>query len=153
MLLVETPEAVEIIDDILKINGIDEIMIGLNDLSLAYKKKFMFELLSDGTVEDLCYKFKKAGIPYGFGGIAAIGKGELPAERIITEHYRLGSTRVILSRSFCNTDLVKHLGIISETFIKGVKDIRDYEEKVSVYSNYFKGNENEIKEIIRRLAI
>ncbi len=101
----------------------------------------------------MCYKFKKAGIPYGFGGIAAIGKGELPAERIITEHYRLGSTRVILSRSFCNTDLVKHLGTISETFIKGVKDIRDYEEKVSVYSNYFKGNENEIKEIIRRLAI
>lgn len=58
MLLVETPEAVEIIDDILKLD-IDEIFIGLNDLSLGYGKKFMFELLTDNTVETLCQKFKK----------------------------------------------------------------------------------------------
>ena len=51
MLLVETPEAVEIIDDILALDGIDEIHIGLNDLSLGYGMKFMFELLADGTVE------------------------------------------------------------------------------------------------------
>ena len=44
MLLVETPEAVSVIDDILEINGIDEVFIGLNDLSLGYGKKFMFEL-------------------------------------------------------------------------------------------------------------
>ena len=79
MLLLETPEAVEIIDEILNLNGLDEIFIGLNDLSLGYKKKFMFELLADGTVEDLCYKFKKKGIPYGFGGIASLGKGALPS--------------------------------------------------------------------------
>ena len=41
-LLLETPEAVEIIDDILDIDGIDEIHIGLNDLHLGYKMKFMF---------------------------------------------------------------------------------------------------------------
>lgn len=70
--LVETPEAVEVIDEILTIDGIDEIYVGLNDLSLGYGKKFMFELLSDGTVEKLCLKFKLAGIPYGFGGIPAV---------------------------------------------------------------------------------
>ena len=43
----------------------------------------MFELLADGTVEKLCVKFKMKGIPYGFGGIASIGHGELPAEDII----------------------------------------------------------------------
>lgn len=37
MLLVETPEAVSIIDEILE-QDIDEIFIGLNDLSLSYKK-------------------------------------------------------------------------------------------------------------------
>lgn len=70
--LVETPEAVDSIDKILKMDGIDEIFIGLNDLSLGYNKKFMFELLSDGTVEYLCQKFKKHNIPYGFGGIASL---------------------------------------------------------------------------------
>ena len=51
MLLLETPEAVECLDDILALKGIDEIHIGINDLSLGYKRKFMFELLADGTVE------------------------------------------------------------------------------------------------------
>lgn len=152
MPLLETPEAVAVVDDILKLDGLDEIFIGLNDLSLGYGKKFMFELLSDGTVEDLCYKFRKSGIPYGFGGIAAIGKGELPAEKIITEHYRLGSTCAILSRSFCNVDKIRHMGVISETFVNGVKEIRDFEEKVSVHSLFFAENKREIKEIIQRIG-
>lgn len=152
MPLLETPEAVDAVDDILKLDGLDEIFVGLNDLSLGYGKKFMFELLSDGTVEDLCYKFRKAEIPYGFGGIAAIGKGELPAEKIITEHYRLGSTCVILSRSFCNVDKIKHMGVISETFVNGVKEIRTFEEKVSVHSLFFIENKRKIKEIVQRIG-
>lgn len=98
MLLLETPEAVEIIDEILQLKGIDYIHIGLNDLSLGYGMKFMFQLLADGTVERLCTKFREKGIPYGFGGIASLGKGMIPAEMIIREHYRLGSTCAILSR-------------------------------------------------------
>ena len=97
--LVETPESVEKIDKILNLSGIDEIFIGLNDLSLGYGKKFMFELLTDGTVERLCLQFKQRGVPYGFGGIASLGKGLLPSEYVIREHYRLGSTCAILSRS------------------------------------------------------
>lgn len=151
MPLLETPEAAAIVDDILKLDGIDEIFIGLNDLSLGYGKKFMFELLSDGTVEDLCHKFRKAGIPYGFGGIAALGKGELPAEKIITEHYRLGSTCAILSRSFCNVDKISHMGVISKTFVNGVKEIRDYEHSVSVHSRFFTENKKEIQEIVHRI--
>ena len=77
MLLLETPEAVEIVDEILELPGIDEIHIGLNDLSLGYGRRFMFELLADGTVEGLCRKFQSAGIPYGFGGIAKLGDGLL----------------------------------------------------------------------------
>ena len=78
----------------------------------------MFELLADGTVEELCVKFKLKGIPYGFGGIAAIGKGELPAEYIIKEHYRLGSTCAILSRSFCNTNIITDMDEIRSAFKK-----------------------------------
>lgn len=143
MPLVETPEAVKVIDDILKLD-IDEIFIGLNDLSLGYGKKFMFELLTDGTVEELCNKFKKKGITYGFGGIAALGKGILPAERIITEHYRLDSTCVILSRSFCNTNQISHFGQISKIFVDGVRKIREYEDEVAVHREFFKKNSMEI---------
>lgn len=144
MPLVETPEAVNNIDKILELN-IDEIFIGLNDLSLGYGKKFMFELLADGTVEELCHKFKERNIPYGFGGIAALGKGMLPAEKVIIEHYRLGSSCVILSRSFCNVDVIQHMGKISATFINGVKEIRLFEGKVEEHLKFFRDNSIEVQ--------
>ncbi|MBR4880469.1 MAG: aldolase [Clostridia bacterium] len=125
--LVETPEAAECLDEILEIDGIDEIHIGLNDMSLALGKKFMFELLCDGTVERICRKCRDKGITYGFGGIAALGKGMLPCEHVIMEHYRLGSQRAILSRSFCNCDIVTDIGEIKRIFETGLKEIREYE--------------------------
>lgn len=126
-LLLETKEAVEIVDDVLENPMIDDIHIGLNDLHLSYGLTFMFELLSNGVVESLCRKFKAKGIPYGFGGIARIGEGMLPAERIIMEHYRLGSTRAILSRSFCNTELIQDIDEIRQTFEINMKKLNEYE--------------------------
>ncbi|MBQ3262081.1 MAG: aldolase [Oscillospiraceae bacterium] len=148
MLLVETPEAAEIIDEILALDGIDEIHIGLNDLSLGCGKKFMFELLTDGTVERLCAKFRAKGIPYGFGGIAALGKGMLPAERVIREHYRLGSTRAILSRSFCNTSIVTDLSQIDQIFRTGMAEIRALEAECAAHApedEYYAENRRQVE--------
>lgn len=127
-LLLETKEAVECIDDVLKKPLLDEIHIGLNDLHISYGLRFMFELLSNGTVEGLCDKFKKRGIKYGFGGIAKIGEGLLPAEKIVMEHYRLGSTRAILSRSFCNSDKIKDKTTIQNIFAENMQKLRAYEK-------------------------
>ena len=148
MPLLETTEAVRLVDKILELKGLDEIFIGLNDLSLGYGKKFMFELLSDGTVEDLCYKFRKKGIPFGFGGIAALGKGMLPSEYIIREHYRLESSCAILSRSFCDTTKIGDLDIIRSTFNDGVAQIRALEEECRVHSEYFTHNKLVVAEKI-----
>ena len=156
LLLVETPEAVAGIDEILAVEGIDEIFIGLNDLSLGYGMKFMFELLADGTVENLCNKFKAKGIPYGFGGIASIGKGLLPADNIIPEHYRLGSKTVILSRSFCDINLMTNIDEIREVFEEGIKKIRDYERMCEEKKIDFSLNRRilweRVKEIKARMA-
>ena len=149
MLLVETPEAVERIDDILKIDGIDEMYIGLNDLSLGYEKKFMFELLADGTVEMLCKKFKMAGKPYGFGGIAAMGTGTLPAENILIEHHRLGSTCVILSRSFCNCEKITDDEDLKKIFQNGILDIRREESNISEVS--FDENKHHVQECVNKI--
>lgn len=151
MLLFETPESIAAIDEILDVPGIDEVFIGLNDLSLGYGKRFMFELLSDGTVENTCQKFKERGLPFGFGGIASLGKGMLPSEKIIREHYRLGSTSVILSRSFCNVNKISHMGIISSTFVNGIREIREYEKEVEQYAAYFKDNKREITKIVETI--
>lgn len=152
MLLLETPEAVEIIDDILLLNGIDYIHIGLNDLSLGYGMKFMFQLLTDGTVERLCAKFRDKGIVYGFGGIAALGKGAVPAEMVIKEHYRLGSSCAILSRSFCNVEKVGNIDEIESMFVNGMREIREFEKKCSLDEACLAENEKEIKLIVESIV-
>ena len=128
-LLLETREAEEALDSILALNGIDEVLIGLNDLHLSYSKTFMFELLSDGTVERICNKLRRNNVFYGFGGIARIGYGALPAENILAEHYRLGSQMVILSRSFCDANKINDLAVIEDRFFNGIDAIRRYEER------------------------
>ena len=151
MLLVETPEAVEIIDEILNIDGINECHIGLNDLSLGYGMNFMFELLADGTVERLCSKFHEKGIKYGFGGIASIGRGLLPAENIIIEHYRLGSSMTILSRSFCDVNKFQNTADLYQIFNEGVTKIRKFEKEVLEGMYSFKDNYHEILNKIRAI--
>ena len=151
-LLVETPEAVACMDEILAIPGIDEVLVGLNDLSLGYGKKFMFELLADGTVEALCKKFAKAGIPYGFGGIASMGKGMLPSEYVIKEHYRLGSTCAILSRSFCDVRKLADLHQAEEIFKKGIVAIRDYEDLCRLTPDTYESNQQTVKFLVDKIV-
>lgn len=99
-IMIETAAAMARLDKILAIPGVDELFIGLNDLHISMGLTFMFELLSDGLVEYIAQKCNKVGMPFGFGGIARIGEGDLPSDNILGEHVRLGSTSVILSRTF-----------------------------------------------------
>lgn len=145
MFLLETAEACDNIENMLSVDGIDEIHIGLNDLHLAKGKKFMFELLCDGTVERLCKFIKGKGIPYGFGGIARLGYGMLPAESVIAEHYRLGSSMAILSRSFCNVEKINDICEISGIFASEMKKIRDYEKMLEAFSEkQFSDNQEDV---------
>ncbi len=152
MLLFETPESVELVDKILETPGIDEAYIGLNDLSLGYGMNFMFILLADGTVERLCLKFRNKNLPYGFGGIAAIGTGTLPAEAILKEHYRLGSSAVILSRSFCNYEKIGDINEVQKIFDSGLKEMRAKEVEIEVYSKYFYDNISLVKDKVKMIT-
>lgn len=100
MLLAETADAARDIGDFCSIDGVDRIHIGLNDLSLDLGRRFMFELLVDGTVDRMAASIRDSGLPFGIGGIARIGEGLLPAENILALHSRLGSDAAILSRTF-----------------------------------------------------
>lgn len=152
-LLLETKEAVEIIDDVLELGGFDEIHIGLNDLHLSYGLDFMFELLTNGIVEMLCQKFAARNLPYGFGGIASLGKGDLPAEKVIEEHYHLGSTRAILSRSFCDLRLVKSIQELDILFGSEMKKLRDFEKKIEFFStNEFNHNRIIVTNLVSQIV-
>lgn len=134
MLLVETPEAVKNIDAILDVGGIDAVHIGLNDLSLGYGMRFMFEPLANGIVDKLAAVVEGRGIPFGFGGVASVDGGDVPGRYILGEHYRLKSSFAILSRSFCNVAKQKDLDAVDWVFREGMASLRacerSYEQRI-----------------------
>lgn len=152
-LLLETKEAVGIIDEIIKLKNIDGIYIGLNDLHLSYNYSFMFEPLSNGLIDYLSSKITNAGIKFGFGGLARIGEGTLPAEKILAEHIRLQSSMVILSRSFCNCQTVEDLKEIQTCFEKGVSEINQtYINFCNEDNAFFEDNQKKVKYIVDEIV-
>ena len=153
MPLLETDTAVENLSEAVKVSGIDQMHIGLNDLHLCYHQKFMFQLLADGTVDRLCARLRDANIPYGFGGVGRPGSGTLPAEYIIGEHVRLGSQYVILSRSFCNTAKITDLDEIRRIFTDGVAEIRNVERACAAWTQkQFAENHRRVCDCVEKIV-
>lgn len=153
LLLMETVEAADLVDEILGVPGIDMIHLGLNDMHLEMGMKFMFELLANGTVEKLGNKIKAKGIPFGFGGIATLDGGTLPGSMVLKEHVRLGSSMVIVSRSFCNTDIVTDLNEVKRIFDTGISGLRALEKEASqADAKYFNDNRKAVVAAVNRIA-
>ncbi len=147
-LLLETPAAAILIDEILQIPGIDMIHIGLNDLHLAMGMTFMFQLLTDGIVDQLSQKIRAKNIPFGFGGIARMNSGMLSGAAVLKEHYRLGSSMVIVSRSFCNADFIKDKCKLEQIFTEGIQELRNLEKEAENAANYFKDNHRNVEKAV-----
>ncbi|MDD6729150.1 MAG: aldolase/citrate lyase family protein [Eubacteriales bacterium] len=151
--LLETEEARLCLDEVLELDGIDEMYIGLNDLHLSQGKKFMFELLVDGTVNGIAGKLKKKNIPFGIGGVGRVFSGAtLPAENILAEHYRLGSSMVILARAFCDQTKCT-LAEFESIMTKGIIENKKFEKELQAKDkDYFVNKHNETAEIIRQIV-
>lgn len=153
LLLMETVEAANLVDEILEVPGVDMIHLGLNDMHLELGMKFMFELLANGTVEKLGDKIKAKGIPFGFGGIATLDGGALPGSMVLKEHVRLGSSMVIVSRSFCNTYIVKDLNEVKHIFDKGISGLRALEKEASQAGvGYLEENRKAVVSAVNKIA-
>lgn len=151
-LLLETPEAVLMIDEILDVPGIDMIHIGLNDLHLALDMKFMFQLLANGIIDMVANKIKSKGIPFGFGGIATLRGGSLPGYFVLKEHFRLGSSMVILGRSFCNTKVITNNEEVRQIFESGIAEIRQLEKDILNTDIDYKENQQRVIELVQKIV-
>lgn len=99
-LLCETIESLESIPQLLCIKELRNFHIGLNDLHLDLGLQFLFEPIAKGLIDPYARVFSEAGVEFGIGGIARLGQGLISPELILSEHVRLGSSRVILSQAF-----------------------------------------------------
>lgn len=70
------------------------------------------------------------------------------------EHYRIGSTRAILSRSFCNTEIITDISEIEKIFKINMEKLQAYEEEVSQMPRaVLDKNRTEVKEIVERIVL
>jgi 2-keto-3-deoxy-L-rhamnonate aldolase RhmA len=103
LLLVETAAAVTRIEPILAVPGVDEVHIGLNDLHRSLGLTFMYEVLASGLIDLVAERVRSSErtVRFGFGGGALLdAKHPVAPADVLLEHARVGSTMIILSRTF-----------------------------------------------------
>lgn len=104
--LLETPAAIIRINNILKVSGIDEIMIGLNDLRIGMGVHNHFEVLSSPIMDAVCKRVLESNISLTLGGIAPPQASNLPVDpQLVHAQYpRLGATGAWVARSLFNEE-------------------------------------------------
>jgi hypothetical protein len=102
VLLVEHVRALEHLDAMARIRGVDEVHIGLNDLAISLGLRNRWEALADGRIEEAGRTVRAAGLRFGLAGIGRPGDNSLPipADLVYAECARTGATASLISRSF-----------------------------------------------------
>ena len=157
ILLLETIPALVRASEICTRELVDEVHIGLNDMHIDGRLTFMFELMSSYILDSLSTLLKKRGIPFGIGGVAPISQNNLLSSTlIISQHARLGSTQVIMSRAFrqifngdddeVKTNLSNEIFALRQEYRSSL-----YESDVKVaqdYQNFKEGIENIVAKMV-----
>lgn len=102
VLLVEHIDAVRRLDSIVRVPGIDEVHIGLNDLALSLQLPNRWLALAGDLVADAGAIVVGAGLRFGVGGIGRAGDRDLPvpSDLVYAEYARTGATSALIARSF-----------------------------------------------------
>ena len=106
VLLLETAEAAERIESIVAVEGVDEVHLGLNDLTLALGLANRFAVLATELAARVAEAVTGAGVRFGAGGIGRVGDDGLPipTDLVYAQYPRLGATAALISRAFLAPD-------------------------------------------------
>jgi len=102
LLLVETRAAFDRLGELAALPGVDEIMVGLNDLSWDIGLKSRFEVLVSPALEAASEAVRAKGRRFGVGGLAQwdIPGLPVPPDLVLAQYPRLGARSAWLARSF-----------------------------------------------------
>jgi hypothetical protein len=103
-LLVEHIDAVHALPQLVGLQGVNQVYVGLNDLGLSLGLTQRFAVLAGDLLPDVSRVVREAGLSFGFGGIGRAHDADLPlpTDLIYAQCARLGSDCVLLARSFVN---------------------------------------------------
>jgi hypothetical protein len=104
VLLLENREAADRVEEIVRVPGIDNVHIGLNDLTLSLKMSNRFAVMADPLMDRIAGAVLSAGIRFGVGGVGRVvtsdDKLPIPSDLIYAQYPRLRATAALISRAF-----------------------------------------------------
>jgi hypothetical protein len=111
VLLLERREALERVQELISVPGIEEAHLGLNDLALSLGLGNRWLVLAGDIPFELGVRMRDAGIRFGLGGIGRPDDHGLPMppELVYAECARTGATAALLSRSFARAGDLERL--------------------------------------------
>ena len=120
--LLENVLAAKRIEELVAIDEIQEIHLGINDLGLSLGFQNRFLTLATDFVVELASYVRDSGKRLGIGhvGRAMDDSLPIPSDLVYAQYVRLGSTATILSRKF-----VYDAGMEETEFITEVQKVRD----------------------------
>jgi len=132
ILLVETVTALARLPEILSTDYDFSLHLGLNDLHLECKLTSMFEVVTGGLAEYFATCCQRHSRTFGIGGVGRLNSNlRVPAELILLQHLRLGSSSVLLSRdwkgAYHDNSLAREVIQLKELMQKKVFDYKTNE--------------------------
>ena len=104
VLLLENRDAADRVEEIVRVPGIDNVHIGLNDLTLSLKMSNRFAVMATPLMDRVAAAVLGAGIRFGVGGVGRVASGDdklpIPSDLIYAQYPRLGATAALISRAF-----------------------------------------------------
>ncbi|HSY48856.1 MAG TPA: aldolase/citrate lyase family protein [Thermoanaerobaculia bacterium] len=102
VLLVEHAEGLKRLREIVRMPGVDEVHIGLNDLAISLGLRNRWLALCGDLIADAGAIVREANLRFSLGGIGRAGDNDLPipSDLIYAEYARTGARGAILARSF-----------------------------------------------------
>ena len=108
VLLLENTTAADRVDEIVRVPGVDEVHVGLNDLTLSLgdPARNRFAVLADDLMERIADAVHAAGLRFGVGGVGRVhSEGQtIPGDLIHAQYPRLGASAALIARSFLRPD-------------------------------------------------
>lgn len=100
--MVETAEALAIVDELAALDGVAELYVGANDLARSLGLPTRFSVLGSDLIARIAEAAHRRGLGFGFFGIARPDDSDLPvpSDLVYAEQVRLGATSFLLARSF-----------------------------------------------------
>lgn len=107
VLLLEHRDAARRVEEIVRVPGLTEVHVGLNDLTLSLNMSNRFAVISSRLMSRISAAVNNAGLRFGVGGLGRSGDNDMPvpSDLIYAQYPRINAQAALVARAFLGKNL------------------------------------------------